>query len=388
MNFVCSLCGKKAPVSTRAAMCECGGLWKLDFQPPPFDPDLIDRREWSLFRYRAFLPLGEPEEPEGATHRERVMSGEHASASIYPAWRAVSLGEGMTPIVRLDEDLLLKMDYFMPTLSFKDRGAAVLVAHCRAIGVDSVIQDSSGNAGNSIAAYSARAGIKCEILVPEGTSPAKIAMIRSHGAQVTIVPGSRDHCADVCRAKVAREGVYYASHVYNPFFYEGTKTYIYEAWEQLGRIPAHLFVPLGNGTLFLGMVKALEELLAAGIIARMPEVIAVQSERCAPIARAYEDGAPSPARVTPLPTLAEGIAIGVPARGEEILGYIYKYNMKVILAPEERIPEARAALAGRGIYCEHTSAATYAAYLALREKQGRIYDSLIPMCGAGLKSDH
>jgi len=124
----------------------------------------------------------------------------------------------MTPIVRLDEDVLLKMDYFMPTLSFKDRGAAVLIAHCRAIGVDSVVQDSSGNAGNSIAAYCARAGIKCEIFVPEGTSPAKIAMIRSHGAQVTIVPGSRDHCADVCRAKVAQEGSYYASHVYNPFF--------------------------------------------------------------------------------------------------------------------------------------------------------------------------
>ena len=394
MNFVCSRCGKKAAVTTRRAQCECGGLWKLDFQPPRFDPDLIDRHEWSLFRYRAFLPLEEPEElekpeePGAASNGRHATSGEPAPCGVNSAWRAVSLGEGMTPVVRLDEDVLLKMDYFMPTLSFKDRGAAVLIAHCRAIGVDSVIQDSSGNAGNSIAAYCARAGIKCEIFVPEGTSPAKIAMIRSHGAEVTIVPGSRDHCADVCRAKVAQEGIYYASHVYNPFFYEGTKTYIYEVWEQLGRIPAHLFVPLGNGTLFLGMVKALEELLAADIIAKMPKIIAVQSEHCDPIARAYEDGAPEPAHVTPLPTLAEGIAIGSPMRGKEILEYIYKYNMKVITAPEERILEARAALAGCGIYCEHTSAATYAAYLALREKQGRIYDSLIPICGAGLKSDH
>ncbi len=385
MNFVCSRCGKKAPVTTFRAQCECGGLWKLDFQPLRFDPDLIDRHEWSLFRYRAFLPL---EESEGASNGRRATSGEPAPDGACPAWRAVSLGEGMTPVVRLDEDVLLKMDYFMPTLSFKDRGAAVLIAHCRAIGVDSVIQDSSGNAGNSIAAYCARAGIKCEIFVPDGTSPAKIAMIRSHGAQVTIVPGSRDHCADVCRAKVAQEGIYYASHVYNPFFYEGTKTYIYEVWEQLGRIPAHLFVPLGNGTLFLGMVKALEELLASDIIAKMPKVIAVQSERCDPLARAYEDGAPSPAQVTPLPTLAEGIAIGAPMRGEEILEYIYKYNIKVITAPEERILEARAALAGRGIYCEHTSAATYAAYLHWCEKRGRTYDCLIPMCGAGLKSDH
>ena len=387
MDFICSRCGKKAPVTTREALCECGGLWKLDFQPPLFDPDLIDRREWSLFRYRAFLPL---EETEGAKEENAAVNGSPARAARtqHDGWRAVSLGEGMTPIVRLDEDVLLKMDYFMPTLSFKDRGAAVLIAHCRAIGVDSVIQDSSGNAGNSIAAYSARAGIQCEIYVPEGTSPAKIAMIRSHGARVTIVPGSRDQCAEVCRAKVAQEGTYYASHVYNPFFYEGTKTYIYEVWEQLGRIPAHLFVPLGNGTLFLGMVKALEELLAAGFIAKMPRIIAVQSEHCDPIARAYEDGASSPAHITPLPTLAEGIAIGVPVRGEEILYYIYKYNMKVITAPEERILEARAALAGHGIYCEHTSAATYAAYLAWCEKHGRTYDSLIPMCGAELKSDH
>ncbi len=376
MKFVCSACGATAPVTTRAARCACGGLWKLDFKPPLFDPELIDRREWSLFRYRAFLPL------DGAE------SADSASTQSIEKWRAVTLGEGMTPIVALDEDTLLKMDYFMPTLSFKDRGAAVLVAHAAAIGVESVVQDSSGNAGNSVAAYCARAGIACEIFVPEGTSPAKIAMIKSHGATVTIVPGSRDRCAEVCRAKVADGGAYYASHVFNPFFYEGTKTYIYEVWEELGRVPAHIFVPLGNGTLFIGIVKGLEELLAAGLIARMPKIIAVQSERCDPIARAWEDGAAEPAHITPMPTLAEGIAIGVPARGAEILEYVYKYGVNVVTAPEGRILEARAALAAKGIYCEHTSAATYAAYLDQRDRHGRIYDSLIPMCGAGLKSDH
>ena len=166
----------------------------------------------------------------------------------------------MTPIVRFDDDLLLKMDYYMPTLSFKDRGAAVLISHCKAIGVDSVVQDSSGNAGNSVAAYCGRVGIDCEIFVPEGTSPKKIDMIRAHGARVNIVPGTRDHCADVCRARVTEEGKYYANHVYNPFFYEGTKTYIYEVYEQLHRIPENIFLPVGNGTLFLGAVFALEHL--------------------------------------------------------------------------------------------------------------------------------
>ncbi len=364
MTYSCSKCNAKADVTTRAPKCGCGGLWKLDFTPPAFDAGLIDKDCWGLFRYRAFMPL------------------------IDESWRQISLGEGMTPVVPFDDDLLLKMDYFMPTLSFKDRGAAVLISHCKAIGVDSVVQDSSGNAGNSVAAYCAKAGIACEIFVPEGTSPKKIDMIRAHGAAVNIVPGSRDHCADVCRAKVEREGKYYANHVYNPFFYEGTKTYIYEIYEQLERIPQNIFVPLGNGTLFIGVMKALEEFLAAGIIDRMPNVVALQSERCAPIAAAAEQGLAFPAAVTAAPTLAEGIAIGVPMRGGEILDYIRKYSLKVMLAPEDQILEARGALAKKGIYCEHTTAANYAAYLRYCSLYGPTPDSIIPMCGAGLKSDH
>jgi threonine synthase len=95
--------------------------------------------------------------------------------------------------------------------------------------------------------------------VPEGTSPKKIDMIKAHKGRVRVVPGSRDHCADACRDKVAKEGKYYANHVYNLFFYQGTKTYIYETYEQLQRIQANIVIPLGNGTLLIGIVKGLEE---------------------------------------------------------------------------------------------------------------------------------
>ena len=364
MNFRCTRCGATAPVDTRASHCSCGGLWQLDYTPPAFDLDLIDRSVWGLFRYRRFLPL------TGDT------------------WRDVTLGEGMTPLVPLDQDVLLKMDYSMPTLSFKDRGAAVLVAHMKSIGVEAAVQDSSGNAGNSVAAYCGRCGIACDIYVPEGTSPGKIAMIQAHGATAHVVPGSRDHCADVCRAQVEQEGKYYANHVYNPFFYQGTKTYLYEVYEQLGRIPAHLFVPLGNGTLFLGVVLALEELLAAGCIDHFPKVIAIQSERCDPFVKAAAVHSPDPAPVTPTPTMAEGISIGVPMRGREILEAIYRYDMDLITAPEDRILEARSYLARRGIYCEHTTAANLAAYWHYCDTHGKTPDSLLTMCGAGLKSDH
>lgn len=364
MKYICSKCGLTEKVTTRKSKCDCGGLWKLDYKAPKFDLSLVDKNIWGIFRYRAFMPLEGDE------------------------WREISLGEGMTPVVRFNEDVFLKMDYFMPTLSFKDRGAAVLIAHCMAIGVKSVVQDSSGNAGNSVAAYCGKANIDCEIFVPEGTSPKKIDMIKSHNAKVNVVPGTRDDCANACRKKVDNEGIYYANHVYNPFFYEGTKTYIYEVYEQLGRIPENIFVPLGNGTLFIGIVKALEELLESNAIDNMPNIIAVQSEYCDPFAKAVINGDNYPAKLIPKPTMAEGIAIGEPMRGEEILKYTYKHNIEIITAPEERILEARAALAAKGIYCEHTTAATYAAYLKYCELKGKISDVLIPMCGAGLKSDH
>lgn len=304
------------------------------------------------------------------------------------AWRGVSMGEGMTPIVRFDDDVLLKMDYMMPTLSFKDRGAATLVSHMKAIGVRSCVQDSSGNAGNAVAAYAARAGIKCEIFVPEGTSPSKIRMIASHGAKVNVVPGTRDHCADVCRAKVREEGAYYANHVFNPFFYEGMKAYIYETFEQLGRIPKHIVVPVGNGTLFIGVVKALEHLEKSGAIEAFPQIIALQSENCAPLYEAAQKGMSKPASVNVRPTMAEGIAIGVPARGEELLDMARRHGIRFVCAPEDEILAARADIAARGIYCEHTTAANLAAYRAYCRQYGPAPDALITMCGAGIKSDH
>ena len=120
----------------------------------------------------------------------------------------------------------------------------------------------------------------------------------------------------------------------------------------------------------------------------MPEIIAIQSERCAPFAEAKKQGLKEPASVHSRSTLAEGIAIGQPMRGAEILELIYKYDIEIIEIPEEKILPARATLAAKGIYCEHTTAGNYAAYLKYQEIHGDASDSLITMCGAGLKSDH
>ena len=369
MHYRCAACGKETPVTTHAPTCTCGGLFDLVVDAPKWDEKLIDRSAWSLVRYRAFLGVDTPEAPDAP-------------------WRRITMGEGMTPVIPFDENLLFKMDYFMPTLSFKDRGAATLVAHMAAIGVKKCVQDSSGNAGNSVAAYCARAGIECEIYVPEGTSPKKITMIEAHGAKAVVVPGTRDHCADVCRARVKEEGVFYANHVFNPFFYEGTKTYVYEAFEQLGRMPKHILVPVGNGTLFIGTVLALEHLQASGAIDEFPQIIAVQGENCAPLWEAVQQGSPEPAQIEVKPTLAEGIAIGQPMRGRELLDMIRRHDIRVVTAREDEILGCRHEIARRGIYCEHTTAANLAGYRKYVELYGPAPDTLVTMCGAGIKSDH
>ena len=364
MKYICSKCGHEEPVTTRRSKCECGGLFQLDYDLPDFNPEKIDQTVWGLYRYHKFLPLTDD------------------------YWREFSMGEGMTPVIPLDDSVLLKMDYMMPTLSFKDRGAAILINHCHSIGINRVVQDSSGNAGNSVAAYCARAGIDCDIFVPEGTSPMKTAMIRSHGARVHIIPGTREDCANACRSTAENENIFYANHVYNPFFYEGTKTYIYEVYEQLKRIPAHLFIPLGNGTLFLGIIKGLLHLLNSGVIDKMPHLAAVQSEHCAPFADAVKKHAFDISAISTSPTLAEGIAIAEPMRAPEILSAIYDHNIDIVTAPEELILSSQKILAEKGIFCELTTAATYAAYLHYCKTHGPLKDVLIPMCGAGLKSMH
>lgn len=231
--------------------------------------------------------------------------------------------------------------------------------------------------------YSAMTGI-----VPEGTSPKKITMIEAHGAKVHVIPGSRDHCADVCRARVREEGIYYANHVVNPFFYEGMKAYIYEVYEELGRIPEHVVLPVGNGTLFIGAVKALEHLLESGAIDHFPKIVALQSEYCDPLLKARELGLDAPVSIDVKPTIAEGIAIGKPLRGSELLEMMKKHDITVVAAPEDKILAARAKIARAGLYIEHTTAANFAAWDHYCELYGPSTDVLITLCGAGIKSDH
>lgn len=375
--YVCPECGAHYPLESLAFRCSCGSL--LDIAPfvPRFPPSADMAQERSIFRYvQAMPPLGD-DNPKWTD-----------------AWHRVSMGEGSTPLVPLDADdasTLVKVDYAMPTLSFKDRGAAVLVAVAKAARASHLVQDSSGNAGASVAAYAARAGMACDIFVPAATSQRKVAQIEAYGAHAVLVPGSREDTAAAALEAAeagARDGTtFYASHVYNPFFYQGTKTYIYELYESLGgRLPDTLYLPLGNGTLVLGAYLGIKDLLALGLIARSPHIIAVQAAGCAPVFAAYEHRNATVEAVINTGTDAEGIAIAAPMRGSRVLAALRELGGEVVLAPEAGIAAAKHDVAARGFFVETTSAATFA---ALFERRATGIDEglvVLPLCGAGLKS--
>lgn len=364
VNYICNDCGKVHPHSTLEFKCSCGGLFNLE----PFELDFKrDENYWSLFRYSGLLPL------KGIKD-------------------IVTMGEGMTSLMPYDSNhpnWLVKMDFMMPTLSFKDRGAAILITLAKYLGVKKIIQDSSGNAGTAIAAYAARAGIPCDIYVPESTSAKKIKQIEAHGAKVVLVKGSREDTAKAAYLAATDPEAFYASHVYNPYFYHGTKTFGYEVFEQLkDDLPESFVLPVGNGTLVLGVYYALRELLDANLIKQMPKIIAVQSEYCAPIHYAFHNES-DPLSFKNNVTLAEGIAIAEPKREKQILEAIRSTGGDVILAPEHKIPAAKKVLADRGFFVETTTAATFAGFFDYIEKHPELQSDryVLPLCGAGLKSE-
>lgn len=328
MHFYCKACGRQYPIEGLDYKCACGGLFSLHKEP-----------------------------------------GEKISS-------AVSLGEIETPMLERALDGLkmnLKLDYMRPTGSFKDRGAYTLINAIKERGVKEVVEDSSGNAGSAIAGYSAAAGIKCAIYLREATSEGKIRQAESYGAEVRKIAGSRD---DVGEAVLdAAKTTYYASHSYNPLFFEGMKSMVPEIIKQAG-IPDCVLAPVANGTLLLGLYLGFKE---AG---RLPKIIAVQSSHCAPVYARFNGMEPGP--VTP--TVAEGIAVGAPTRIDEIVAAIRESGGSVVTVEDSEVMAAKEKLGLMGIYIEATSGAAPAGaikYFAGRETDG--LNIVVPLTGSGLK---
>jgi threonine synthase len=300
----------------------------------------------------------------------------------------LSMGEGFTPLEGIEFNgnrILLKVDYLFPTGSYKDRGATVLISKMKEWGVQKVVEDSSGNAGSAIAAYGAKAGIRCDIYVPQDTSPGKLVQIQAYGATLKRVEGSRERTAE--KAVEAASKFPYASHCWNPFFIHGTKTFAFEVWEQMDwKAPDTLVLPIGHGTLFLGAYMGFKELKKAGMIKRIPKLVGVQSLSCAPLYQALKRGWTEPRPIEKKETMAEGIAIAEPVRGRQILEAIGETDGEILAVTEKEISGALKEMGRKGHFIEPTSAATIAGLKKYLIKQRRKETVVSTLTGTGLKS--
>lgn len=361
MGWKCSECGTRIEPATGAWLCTCGGVLDSD-EAPVLRPESWAGRPATMWRYLEALP---------------GLRG-----------AAVSLGEPITPLVAMEVEgirLLVKQEQLFSTGSYKDRGAAFMISRIGSLGIREVVEDSSGNAGCAVAAYSARAGIRCEVYVPASTSPGKLVQMEAYGATVRRIPGTREATAQAVR-EAARER-FYASHTYNPWFIDGVKTVAYELAEQLSfRAPDWLVLPAGNGTLLLGCWKGFRELVEAGLLERMPRLVGVQAEACAPLVDAWMAGLAAPRAVATRPTAAEGIAIAAPARGAQMLRAVSESGGQFVAVTEQAISASQQVAGQAGFFVEPTAAVGLAGALKLA-RSGVIHGTVVTVfTGHGLKA--
>jgi len=336
--------------------------------------------------------------PSGLTASDLRGQGIWRYAPFLPDVAPLTLGEGGTPLVpslrmgpRLGVRLAFKVEGANPTGSFKDRGAAVLVAVLRAFGARVLADDSSGNAGAALAAYASRAGLRARLYVPAHASGPKLAQIAAYGGELVRVPGPREQAADEVQAACGRDpGLAYASHNASPYFLVGMTTLACELFEDLGeRVPDHVVVPAGGGGIYLGLAHGFSRLRDLGWIPRVPGVHAAQAAACAPLVRALAEGREQPIEQEPRHTVAEGARIPRPERGREVLAALHAVHGNAVAVEEDEILASQAALAREeGLYVEPTSALAVAALPALIAR-GTIRpgdEVVVPLTGSGLKA--
>ncbi len=357
MRVTCLNCGREYPQSGAPYCCPfCGGLY--DYAEP--------------FTLR---------------HDDGSAPGiwEHAKA-LGVDTEPLTLGEGNTPLLsaKIDkQDVFFKCEYLNPTGSFKDRGEATLVSFLRSRGVTEAVEDSSGNAGASFAAYAARAAIKARVYVPGSASGPKLKQIEMYGAEVAAVEGPRSNAAEAAR-RAAEAGHVYASHAYLPYNLPGYATCALEVVEQLSRAPGSLMVPAGQGGLLLGIFRGFDALYRAGLIERVPAIFGVQAAACAPLAALFDMGMMGLTFVTEGATIAEGVRVRSPLRAKAVIDAVRETGGRMLSVDEAAILPGRDALARLGFYVEPSSALVWQALLDLAGQMAQ--PVVVVLTGSGYKA--
>jgi threonine synthase len=348
-RYVCSRCGGLLDIKTELTegAATLKGLWR-ERKSSQSASDLS-----GVWRYRELLPFGDD---------APIVSLAEGNTPLYDAPRSASYC-GL-------KNLRLKHQGTNPTGSFKDTGMTTAVTQARQLGARLVGCASTGNTSASLAAYAARAGIHCAIIVPEGqVSHAKLAQALDYGAMVLEVEGNFDDAMRVIRELAEQESIYLVNSI-NPFRIEGQKTVAVELSEQLDwQVPDHLVVPGGNLGNSSAFGKGFHELLTLGLIDRLPQITVVQAEGAAPFADLFDrhhsslTGPETPAAIVNVAhpkTLASAIKIGAPVSWKKAWRALAWSKGNVLTVSEQEIADAKAIIGRDGIGCEPASATTVA----------------------------
>jgi len=375
-HLECSLCGKRFERGQVLNLCDCGGplLVRYDLESL--------RRNWS---------------------RDQVALGPNSMWRYAPALPAraesiVSLGEGMTPLIRTrrtgvrvgSDNLWVKDEGLNPTGSFKARGLSCAISMAVELGIKKVAIPSAGNAASAMAAYAAAAGIEAHIFMPRDVPQSNFIECKAFGAHVTLVDGLISDCAKIVNDGRATHGWFDVSTLKEPYRIEGKKTMGYELCEQMGwQLPDVIFYPTGGGVGIIGMWKAFDEMEALGWIgSRRPKMIAVQAEGCQPVVRAYEEGEQRSQFWENASTVASGLRVPKPLGDFLILEAVRKSGGTAIAVSDADLIEAGIQLASdEGIFVAPEGAACLAALEKLLARGFLKKDERIVIynTGAGLK---
>jgi threonine synthase len=376
-HLECSVCGKRREAGEIHNLCECGGpllvYYDLDKAKREWSRDAVRNGPCTIWRYGPVLPVRD----------ERFI---------------VSLGEGMTPLVKANRlgvklgarDLWVKDEGINPTGSFKARGLSCAVSMCVELGIRKVAIPSAGNAASAMAAYAAAAGIEAHIFMPRDVPQSNYIECRAFGADVTLVDGLISDCGRMVAERKDAEGWFDVSTLKEPYRIEGKKTMGYEVVEQLGwTLPDAIFYPAGGGVGLIGMWKAFSEMETLGWVSgRPPKMIAVQTEGCQPIVRAFDRGESKSEFWENAHTVAAGLRVPKPLGDVLSLDAIRKSGGTAIAVSDEELLDASLELgASQGIFAAPEGGACVAALKKLLANGFLKPDERIVLynTGAGLK---
>lgn len=347
----CVSCGKEYSNNEIIYTCtDCGAVLEVICNPD-VSKDIFDCRKQTMWKYKEFMPVDET--------------------------KIVSLEEGGTPFVKCDKlgselgiDLYVKVEGSNPTGSFKDRGMSVGISKAMELGVSTVGCASTGNTSASLAAYAARAGLRCVVLLPSGkVALGKLAQAMFHGAEVLSIKGNFDEALESVTA-LALEGQLYLLNSVNPFRLEGQKSIGFEIVDDLGwQSPDRIILPVGNAGNISAIWKGISEFYQAGFINERPMMTGIQAEGACPIVNAVRKGKTEIEAVENPETVATAIRIGAPVSSLKALRAIYDSHGHAETVTDEEILSAQKLLARKeGIGVEPASAASIAGLIKLIEQ--------------------